>query len=395
MRDVSPFDKNSAVTARRKSRRRRRFGSVDQPRVGGLVRIRYRVEDERHTEWALNFEDAERQLSIIEADLLRGRWKPPTKSELTFNEVADQWLATKDTPSTIARDKSVLKCWWRPRLGKKSIVSITRADLQGVIDAMTAGGLVGKTVVTHWGVGQAVMNFAEDEELITRAPVKRIKLPRVRPAKHVEPSADVLLALIAALPPQYTLLGWLLGVCGMRWSEVRRLCRADVDVDNEVILIPSTLVEVEGKFHPGHGKTDGSLGRVALPKEVAIAFREHLLITGRRDPGALLFTAPRGGPLRSSNFRNRVWNPAVLRASASGYTVRECRQVAAALMREAGASEQEVGARLRHTKKSAVTSDLYGGITVDRQRAVNEGMSALLRARRVTGGSQSDDASTA
>src|SRR5262249_48058983 len=160
------------------------------------IRIRYNVQGERHTEWAQNIEDAERQLSIIEADLLRGKWRPPEPSSLTFNEVADRWLATKDTPSTLARDRSVLKVWWRPRLGNRRIGSITREDLQAVVNAMTNAGREPKTVETNWRVVQAVMNFARDEEFIDRAPVKRIRLPRLKPAEHVEPSASVFVALI-------------------------------------------------------------------------------------------------------------------------------------------------------------------------------------------------------
>ena len=384
------------MTARKKVRTRRRFGSVDQPAPGGLVRLRYRVHGERHTEWALNFEDAERQLSIIETDILRGKWKPPAASTLTFNEVADQRLALMETPSTIARDKSVLKCWWRPRLGSRPIGSITRDDLQAAIKAMTAAGLTAKTVETNWRVGQAVMNFAKDEEFIERSPVKRIKLPKVTPTKHVDPSASVFLALVAELPPQYRLLGLVLGVCGLRWSEARALRHCDIDLDAGVIVIRIPVVEVEGRFRPGEGKTTESLGRVPLPKEVALAYREHLMITGRRSADSLLFTAPRGGMLRSSNFRTRVWQPAITRAGAEGYTARELRQIASALMREAGASEQEVGVRLRHSRRSAVTSDLYGGVTVDRHRAVNDGLGEVLRrARKVNGGSEADDASTA
>ena len=38
---------------------------------------------------------------------------------------------------------------------------------------------------------------------------------------------------------------------------------------------------------------------------------EHLARTGRREPRAYVFQAPEGGPLRYTNVRVRVFNPAV------------------------------------------------------------------------------------
>src|SRR5260370_12503433 len=135
----------------------------------------------------------------------------------------------------------------------------------------------------------------------------------------------------------------------------------DIDLDKNVINIRRTLGEVNGKFHVGRGKTKGSAGRVPMPSDVAQAYREHLFVMGVRSSDDLLFTAPRGGPLRGSNFRNRVWHPAVERAEATGYTTRELRQVSAAVMREGGADEHEVSVRLRHTHR-ATPSDVYGGL---------------------------------
>ncbi|HEY5172450.1 MAG TPA: hypothetical protein VIK54_12060, partial [Acidimicrobiia bacterium] len=94
--------------------------------------------------------------------------------------------------------------------------------------------------------------------------------------------------------------------------------------------------------------------------------------------------------LRASNFRERVWKPAVQRAAAKGYTARELRQVSSAIMREAGAAEHEVSVRLRHTHQPT-TSDVYGGITVDRHAQIDSGVSALFLAHRVTQGSRTSD----
>ena len=375
------------MTARKKTRTKRRFGSIDQPAAGGLVRLRYRVGSERHTEWATNLEDAERRLSLIQADVLRGVWSPPEQQMMTVAEVAEAWLVSKkQTASTLARDRNVLGRWWLPKLGRRPVSAVTRQDLQGIVNEMTAAGRAPKTVRTNFAVMRAVLKFAQDEELITRAPVARIVLPDIEPVEHATPSLDSLLSLIDELPRRYALLGWLLGVCGLRWSEAIALRGCDIDLATNVIHIKRTIVEVNGSFHLGRGKTKGSAGRVSLPTDVAQAYREHLVLMGSRDPQDLLFTAPRGGPLRASNFRQRIWRPAIQRASAKGYTARELRQVAAALMREAGADEHEVSVKLRHTHQ-ATSTDVYGGITTERHEAVDRAISGLVAARRVKGGS--------
>ena len=119
---------------------------------------------------------------------------------------------------------------------------------------------------------------------------------------------------------------WILGVCGLRWSEAIALHVGDIDVDASVIKITNTLVETEGVFSPGKGKTKGSAGRVSMPDAVAQAFREHLLVTGARRPGDLLFTARGEGSCADQTFGPSVWHPAVERAAAKGYTARELRQ---------------------------------------------------------------------
>jgi integrase len=380
------------MTARKKTRKRRRFGTIDQPSPDGRVRIRYRAHGERLTEWTLNFEDAERRLAAIETDLMRGEWKSPRDQDTTLEAIAETWLTTKkQTPSTIARDRNVLAQWWYPAIGSRAVASIKRTDLQAVIDRMVAAGRAPTTVRTNFGVIQAVLNFAIDERIIDRAPVKRIALPDLEPVEHATPSLDTLLALIDELPPRYKLLGWLLGICGMRWSEAIALRVGDIDTDANVIYMRATLVETGGRFHPGRGKTKGSAGRISLPAVVAQAYREHLLVTGTRRPDDLLFTAPRGGPVRASNFRQRTWKPAIERAAATGYTARELRQVASALMREAGAGEHEVSVRLRHTYE-ATTTDVYGGITAERHAAVDQALTARVLARKVKQGS--DDTQT-
>ena len=76
-----------------------------------------------------------------------------------------------------------------------------------------------------------------------------------------------------------------------------------------------------------------------------------------------MFTAPQGGPLRSSNFRNTVWLPSV-RTLAEHHPdlvalrVHDLRHTAASLAISCGANVKVVQQMLGH-KNASMTLDLY------------------------------------
>lgn len=84
-------------------------------------------------------------------------------------------------------------------------------------------------------------------------------------------------------------------------------------------------------------------------------------------PGAFddtVFTAPLGGPLRSANFRTRVWLPAVRAITdtypeLAGLRVHDLRHTAASLAISAGGNIKAVQRMLGH-KHASLTLDRYG-----------------------------------
>jgi integrase len=96
----------------------------------------------------------------------------------------------------------------------------------------------------------------------------------------------------------------------------------------------------------------------------------HLARRGRPSPNELVFVAADGGPLRASNFRQRVWSPALRRVGLEGLHFHHLRHSAAALMIEAGAHVETIKRRLGHSS-IRVTSDVYGSLlpTVDEEVA--------------------------
>jgi integrase len=71
----------------------------------------------------------------------------------------------------------------------------------------------------------------------------------------------------------------------------------------------------------------------------------------------LVFTAPKGGPLRSSPFRQHVWVPALEAAGLGQLRIHDLRATAASLMISSGANIKAVQRQLGHTS-AAMTLDL-------------------------------------
>jgi Phage integrase family len=74
---------------------------------------------------------------------------------------------------------------------------------------------------------------------------------------------------------------------------------------------------------------------------------------------AHVFTAEKGGVLRTSNFRIKVWLPAVRAAGLAPLRPHDLRHTAVALWIAAGANPTEVSVRAGHTSVS-FTLDRYG-----------------------------------
>ena len=73
--------------------------------------------------------------------------------------------------------------------------------------------------------------------------------------------------------------------------------------------------------------------------------------------------------MRASNFRNRVWNPAVEAAGYTGLTFHGLRHVAASLMVEGGIHPRVIQYRLGHST-ARLSMELYAHVSDEADRVV-------------------------
>jgi integrase len=112
----------------------------------------------------------------------------------------------------------------------------------------------------------------------------------------------------------------------------------------------------------GPTKTKGSRRAIQLPQAVADALASHLAAFPV-GPDGLVFTAEGGGCVRRTNFRRRVWVPALLEAGIEPLPrVHDLRHSAATLALEAGVHPKIVQAMLGHSR-IGTTLDRYSHVT--------------------------------
>jgi integrase len=92
-----------------------------------------------------------------------------------------------------------------------------------------------------------------------------------------------------------------------------------------------------------------------------------------------VFTADKGGVLGPSNFRVKVWLPAIRAAGLAPLRPHDLRHTAVALWIAAGASPKEVAARAGHTSVSFVL-DRYGHLFPEADTALRARLDSLFRA---------------
>lgn len=124
-----------------------------------------------------------------------------------------------------------------------------------------------------------------------------------------------------------------------------------------------------------------------MPRIVATALERH---AAGLDLADLVFPAPKGGPLRMSLFRRRIWEPASVAAGVGtietdddgkrvhyeGLRLHDLRHTAVALWIAAGATPVEVARRAGHTSVVTVL-DRYGHLLPGSEDRVTDALDEL------------------
>ena len=303
--------------------------------------------------------DAEKYLALIEAAKVRGTWTDPAHGKITLAEWLETWWgsAADLRPSTKARDRAYLNSLVLPRFGTTPLAAITQPDVQAWVAHLTARGFAPATVIKAYQLLGRTLTAAVNADMIPRSPCRAVRLPKIEREEMRFLTPAEVARLADAIHSRYRALVLLGAYGGLHMGELAGLRRGRVDLLRGTVDVAEIVVEVNGQLYTGPPKTRAGRRTVGLPRAVVEELAAHMGPVGPAD--AYVFTAERGGTLRTSNFRVKVWLPAVRAAGLAPLRPHDLRHTAVALWIAAGANPKEVSVRAGHTSVS-FTLDRYG-----------------------------------
>lgn len=337
-------------------------------RPNGRWRARYRGPDQK--ERSRHFErkvDAERWARAQVAKLDRGEWTNPELGRLTVGEYAREWLNGKVRirPSTRLMYDVVLRNQVLPTWGSVRLDAVRHEDVSAWVAMLHGNGLSAARTRHAWIVLSQILELGVRSHRIPNNQARGVELPAL-PSKAERDKTKFLdeqqVWALAEAAGEASLSLLVLAWCGLRFGELAALRCGSLDVAAREIRVSATLSESNGKLIEGPPKTEASNRTVPLPSWLC---DELVARAEGRAPEDFLLTSPLGGPLRSGNWRYRVFDPAVkaagLASQRRGDVLRphDLRHTCASLHIKHGTPPKVLSTMLGHASV-AITLDRYG-----------------------------------
>lgn len=332
----------------------------------GAVRYRARVKwhgryvatrvFERKADAVVWEQDQRRRLRL-------GEWIDPRRGQVPLSVVAADWLGSRSSVKRRTResDEAAWRNYIQPRFGNWPVASITAAEVSSWVGSLVARGLAPSTATRALATLRSVLAFAVADSRVQRnvaAVVRRPTTGRVRREGQAL-TLEELRVLTVACKGRYCDVVPVLALAGLRWGELAGLQVGDrVSVPGPGLRLRRAVLASGGG---GVLYVDTLKSNRARTVPLAL---DLVPIVDRwsmgKASGAWLFEAPRGGPLRESNWKRSVgWSAATAAAGLAGFRVHDLRHTAASVWLAAGADPKVVQRVLGHAS-AAMTMDLYG-----------------------------------
>jgi len=324
----------------------------------------------------------------LEAKFARGDLRDPRSGRITVGEWYERWSAARGVdPVTRAKVDSNWRTHCKSKWSTWPMDSVTRMEAQewanvvrkkrrarhkGVDAAELAEvpTLAADTVHQIINVMSALFEAAVNERppIVLSNPFLDLDLPTVPPAPIDFYSHDEAEALLVVLdrdyPPQWAALVGLGMWVGLRPGEIFGLHGDRVHWLRHDVEVTRVLTRAGLREYP---KSRKSHRIVPVPKWQMP--RLSALMTGR-SLSAAVFTAPKGGLIDDSDFRLRIWYPAIEAAGVRRLPPRAMRHTAASWLVMDGVDLYRVQALLGH--ESYATTQRYAHLAPSAHDKVRE-----------------------
>lgn len=373
--------------------RRRGFGEVERrvSRSGEVTyRARYAMPDgTRFSRTLATKLDAEAWLAAERALIDRDTWTSPRarqdaekrrQREAAFNTVggyAERYLSERDLrPNTIAGYRQLLHSRILPTFRDIALGDVTLADIKtwrALLDPGTEA-----TNAAAYRLLRSLLQAAEEDELIDRAPPKIRGASTARVQRVARPATFEELAIITEqMPERLKLFIVLAAFVGLREGEALELRRSDVDGVSGRIDVARKVDKNARRDAPGAcpdcgrpisaPKTTSGVRTVHAPPPFLPMLQKHLLEYTAPGPTGLLFPGDRTDHMSVRYLMDR-YRPARGAAGRPDLTIHHLRHTALTLAGQHGATAAELQARAGHASQTAMA--IYQHATLDRDKSL-------------------------
>lgn len=368
-------------------------------RYGIGLRWRARYVDDGGAERSQSFArkvEAQAWLDQISSDLLTGTYVEPAAGQMLLGSVYTSWSASQAhiSPKTAATRRSAWSTHVEPQWSAVAVVDIKTSAVRAWVSKMATAGVGVTTIENAFGLLRQVLGAAVEDRRIPRNPCDGVKLPKRQHADRGYLSHAQVAALADAVERHGEVVRFL-AYTGLRWGEMAALRVQDFDMLRRRVNVSRSVTESGGLVW----STPKTWERRSVPFPAVLTDELAALMVGKgRDE--LVFTDMRGGVLRNSNWRARVFMPAVVKCQAAAtaqrakeltttgtattpefptITPHDLRHSAASLAVSAGANVKAVQRMLGHAKAS-MTLDVYADLFDDDLDDVAANLDAAIRA---------------
>lgn len=126
-----------------------------------------------------------------------------------------------------------------------------------------------------------------------------------------------------------------------------------MDLERKLVTVARKLGEVNGQLSFSAPKTAAGKRTIGIPSFVARSVAVHIDLYALPEHEGLVFPSADGQPMRRSNFRRRVWEPATAEVGMTGFRFHDLRHTAATLAAASGTSLKALMARIGHASAAA------------------------------------------
>ncbi|GAC1361031.1 MAG: site-specific integrase [Acidimicrobiales bacterium] len=323
--------------------------------VVGAHRYEDRLRDPLGREYSRTFRTRKAAESFEHAestDPSRGLWVDPRKAETAFDAWATQWLDSDPNkrPKSVVTDETIIRLHLAPTLGARALGGITPLDVQRLVTKW-ARECAPSSTRRRYATLRAILGSAVEADLIGRSPCRGIKLPSDSPRPRHVVTPEELGRLATVIAPEYRAMVYAGAVLGLRVGECLALRVGRLDLLRGTLTVAESVAEIHGRLIFGEPKSHAGRRTMTVPTPLLELLSEHLsqrALTGA-DQDSFVFASPEGGPVRYSNWRERVWKPATVDAGLPGLRFHDLRKAAATAMVSGGVDVRTAQSRLGHS----------------------------------------------